>query len=252
MPEEINRVVTDALSDLLFVTERPAIDNLQREGIDRSKIHFVGNVMIDTLLSHRSKAGDSKVLEQLGLTPRRYAVVTLHRPSNVDDPVVFGSILDGLIHISHEAPVVFVAHPRARERLKTLELGQRIRDARGLKVIEPLGYLEFLKLMSECSVVLTDSGGMQEETTILGVPCMTLRRNTERPVTVSEGTNRLVDPMAGAIVEAWNELQRGTRWGPGRTPELWDGHAAERIIDCLRRSTSGETADSLRPVGSDT
>jgi UDP-N-acetylglucosamine 2-epimerase (non-hydrolysing) len=118
--------------------------------------------------------------------------------------------------------------------------------------MEPLGYLEFLKLMSECTVVLTDSGGMQEETTILGVPCMTLRRNTERPVTLTEGTNRLVDPAAGSIVDAWNELQRGTRWGKGRTPELWDGHAAERIVDCLRRSTTGETVASLRPVGLDT
>jgi UDP-N-acetylglucosamine 2-epimerase (non-hydrolysing) len=228
MPEEINRVVTDRLADLLFTTERGANENLEREGVARERIHFVGNVMIDTLLQHRQRAPATETLERFDLTARRYALVTLHRPSNVDAPESLAPILDGLARIAEDMPVLFPAHPRTQERLTAFGLRDRLKATR---VIEPLGYLEFLGLMAEAAVVLTDSGGIQEETTVLGVPCLTLRRNTERPVTVEEGTNRLVELDSDSIVRASHEAyekRNGVR-PPQRTPELWDGHAAERI-----------------------
>ena len=185
MPEEINRLVTDSLADLLFTTSRDADENLKREGVDPSKIHFVGNVMIDTLLKHREKAAALRIEK-----PKQYALVTLHRPSNVDDPKVLGPILQALEEISRTMPVLFPIHPRTQKRVRDFGLSLN----NGVRTMEPLGYLEFLNLESSATVVLTDSGGLQEETTILGVPCLTLRHNTERPVTITHGTNIMTGP----------------------------------------------------------
>jgi UDP-N-acetylglucosamine 2-epimerase (non-hydrolysing) len=223
MPEEVNRLVTDALADILFTTSRDADDNLKREGVDPKKIHFVGNVMIDTLLKHRKKASELKLDK-----PQRYALVTLHRPSNVDDPKVLGPILQALEEISRSIPVIFPIHPRTAKRVAEFGLSMN-----GIRTMDPLGYLEFLNLTSTATVVLTDSGGLQEETTILGVPCLTLRHNTERPVTITHGTNIMVGPDKGRILEAYRRISNGD-WRPSGPPEYWDGNAAERIIRVIR------------------
>jgi UDP-N-acetylglucosamine 2-epimerase (non-hydrolysing) len=230
MPEEINRVVTDALAEILFTTSRDAGENLKREGIDPAKVHFVGNVMIDTLLKHRERAAALKMAERFSLRPRNYALVTLHRPSNVDDPATLRGILEALQEISRQLPVLFPIHPRTAKQVAEFGLGHTLKA--GVQVCEPLGYLEFLNLMSGAALVLTDSGGLQEETTILGIPCLTLRRNTERPVTIHEGTNLLVGPDKSRIVIAAQEVLSGKlkRKGP---PELWDGQAARRIVEIL-------------------
>jgi len=223
MPEEINRLVTDALAELLFTTSRDADENLKREGAEPSKIHFVGNVMIDTLLKHRAKA------EALHMDkPKQYALVTLHRPSNVDDPKVLGPILEALEQISKTMPVLFPIHPRTRKRVSDFGFSMS-----ALRTMEPLGYLEFLNLESTAAVVLTDSGGLQEETTILGVPCLTLRHNTERPVTITHGTNIMVGTDKGRILEAFRRIINGD-WKPSGSPEFWDGHAAQRIVRVIR------------------
>src|SRR5216117_94575 len=219
MPEEINRLVTDALASLLFTTSRDADENLKRQGVDASKIFFVGNVMIDTLLKHREKAAAIPMEK-----PKEYALVTLHRPSNVDDPKILGPILEALEQISKTMPVLFPIHPRTRKRVGDLGL-----SLDGIRTMDPLGYLEFLNLESTASVVLTDSGGLQEETTILGVPCLTLRNNTERPVTIDHGTNIMVGPDKTRILEAFRRIMNGD-WKPAGPPEYWDGHAAERIV----------------------
>ena len=213
MPEEINRVLTDAISDLLFCTEQSGVDNLRREGIADAKIHLVGNVMIDTLLRHRERAEASRVLETLGLAPGGYAVLTLHRPSNVDDPAVLAKLLDVLEVIVADQPLVFPVHPRTRQKLEQFGLAARVAAQPALRLVDPVGYLDFLKLMAHARVVLTDSGGIQEETTILGVPCLTLRENTERPVTVELGTNRLVGQQPDRILAAYREVMaaRGGR-----------------------------------------
>ena len=235
MPEEINRLLTDAISDLLFVTERSGIENLRREGVPDEKVHFVGNVMIDTLLKNRAKADESRILESFSLQPKRYAVVTLHRPSNVDAADALGSILAAFEKISHDMPIIFPMHPRTRKNIGNLGLASRLEAIKGLLTPEPLGYLDFLKLTADSALVLTDSGGIQEETTILGVPCLTLRENTERPVTITEGTNRLTHPECGSILAAYAELK--TNPPPaGRRPELWDGHAAERIAQVFLKT----------------
>ncbi len=230
MPEEINRLVTDTLADLLFTTSRDADENLGREGIAREKIHFVGNVMIDTLLTHRDRAERLDVLSPLGVEPRNYALVTLHRPSNVDDRTVFSGILDALGEIAETMPVVFPIHPRSRKKIEEFGL-----DAGRVKITDPFGYLEFLNLTSNARIVLTDSGGLQEETTILRVPCLTLRHNTERPITLTHGTNILTGPNRDRILEAFRRVVSGD-WKPAGPPELWDGHAAERIVDVIRRA----------------
>jgi UDP-N-acetylglucosamine 2-epimerase (non-hydrolysing) len=223
MPEEINRLVTDALADILFTTSRDADENLKREGVDAAKIHFVGNVMIDTLLKHRQKAASLK-LEK----PERYALVTLHRPSNVDDPKVLGPILEALEEISRSLPVIFPIHPRTAKRVRDFGLSMN-----GIRTMDPLGYLEFLNFEASATVVLTDSGGLQEETTILRVPCLTLRHNTERPVTITHGTNIMVGPDKARILDAFNRIMSGD-WKPAGPPEYWDGHAAERIVRVIR------------------
>jgi UDP-N-acetylglucosamine 2-epimerase (non-hydrolysing) len=232
MPEEINRVLTDAISDVLFCTEASGVENLRREGIAPQRIHLVGNVMIDTLLRHRAKAEASGILGDLGVAPRGYAVLTLHRPANVDEPEVLGRVLEALDAIQRDLPLVFPAHPRTREKLAAFGFGPRVGAMRDLRLLDPLGYLDFLKLMAEARLVLTDSGGIQEETTILGVPCLTLRENTERPVTVECGTNRLVGRDPGRILAAWREVRDGAAPRP-RVPPLWDGRAAERIAEVL-------------------
>lgn len=234
MPEEINRVMTDAVSTWLFVTEEAGQDNLLREGVAAERVHLVGNVMIDTLLGHLERARALDTPERLGLEPGRFALLTLHRPSNVDDPAKLRGLFDALERIHSELPIVFPVHPRTRAAIEE-RLGG---SAPALWLTEPLGYLDFLRLMADARLVLTDSGGIQEETTVLGVPCLTLRENTERPVTVSEGTNTIVggDPEV-IVAEARRVLESGGK--KGRTPRLWDGQAAERILDVLARDLGG-------------
>jgi UDP-N-acetylglucosamine 2-epimerase (non-hydrolysing) len=235
MPEEINRVLTDQISDLLFTTEESAAANLQREGIAAERVHFVGNVMIDTLLAHRERAAALRVAEGFGLSGRGYAVLTLHRPSNVDDPEVFERLMSAIGHIARELPVVFPVHPRTRKTLQQSTASRDLTASGQLRLVDPLGYLEFLGLLQDSALVLTDSGGVQEETTILQVPCLTLRENTERPVTIAQGTNRIVGTDPRKIVEAWGDVKRSPY--PTRVPPLWDGLAASRIIEILRERT---------------
>ena len=230
MPEEINRLVTDAISDLLFVTEQSGLDNLAREGVAPEKVHFVGNVMIDTLVKHRASAERSGILERLRLASGGYAVLTLHRPANVDDAATFAGLLEPIAELSREVPVVFPVHPRTRAALAAVSSAWPV--GADVRPIEPLGYLDFLKLTSDARLVLTDSGGIQEETTILGVPCVTLRDNTERPVTITHGTNVLAGTDGPGIRDAIARARAG-RAAPASPPPLWDGRAAERIADVL-------------------
>jgi UDP-N-acetylglucosamine 2-epimerase (non-hydrolysing) len=241
MPEEINRVLTDAVSDWLFTTEPSAQTNLLREGVPRDKIHFVGNVMIDTLLAHREHASRLDTLERLGLKARSYAVLTLHRPSNVDSPDQLRSLFGVLSRLGDRIPVVFPVHPRTRNAIEKNLRGERI----NLRMTEPLGYLDFLRLLMDAQMVLTDSGGIQEETTALGVPCLTLRDSTERPVTVTEGTNTIVGTDPRAIEDAI-EKQLAKPWPSGRRPALWDGEAAVRIVDVLERDLGGKMGPAAR------
>ncbi len=234
MPEEINRVLTDAISDLLFCTEQSGVENLRREGVAEERIHLVGNLMIDTLLRHRARAAQSPILDDLGLASGRYAVLTLHRPSNVDDPETLGRIWDALEVLQRDMPLVFPAHPRTRRRMAELGLSPRIDALANLRMLEPLGYFDFLQLMACARLVLTDSGGIQEETTVLEVPCLTLRENTERPVTVEAGGNQVVGSDPGRILAAYRKIVDG-KAGSGETPPLWDGRAAGRIVEILER-----------------
>lgn len=228
MPEELNRIVTDQLSDLLLTPSPDADENLLAEGIPPERIARVGNLMIDTLALHLPRARALGVPESLGLAPRNYAVVTLHRPSNVDDPAALARMLDALARIAAELPVVFPVHPRTRARLADPTLAGL---AEKLRLVEPFGYLEFLSLTSAARLVLTDSGGLQEESTALGVPCLTLRENTERPVTVVEGTNEVVGTDPQRIVAAALRALEGGK--AGRLPALWDGRAGERAADAI-------------------
>ncbi len=234
MPEEINRIITDAISDLLFCTEQSGVDNLRREGVPEDKIHFVGNVMIDTLLKHRVKADQSTILEKLALADESYAVITLHRPANVDNRESLAGLTEALECIQNDLTVVFPAHPRTRAKFEEFGMGGRLAAMPNLRILDPMGYLDFLKLISSAKVVLTDSGGIQEETTILKVPCLTLRENTERPITLEVGSNRLVGSDPAKIIAAYREITTG-RVADSEIPPLWDGHAAERIVDVLQR-----------------
>jgi len=236
MPEEINRLCTDAISDLLFTTDRFADANLLREGIDPARIHFVGNVMIDTLLAYSAAAKKLSFHERLGLASGGYATLTLHRPANVEDKAVFSGILAAVSDLARDMPIVFPIHPRTRKRVEDFGLSHMFRNepaATGIYLTDPLGYIEFLSLNSQARLILTDSGGLQEETTILGIPCVTIRENTERPITVSEGTNRLAGIERDRIREAIRDALRIERTGSKPTPEKWDGKAAERIATIL-------------------
>jgi UDP-N-acetylglucosamine 2-epimerase (non-hydrolysing) len=238
MPEEINRILTDAISDLLLTTSRDADANLAAEGISAEKIRFVGNVMIDSLLEHLKLSEDSNIRSGLGLDAKDYAVLTLHRPSNVDDKESFSGIAEALIDIADRLPIVFPVHPRTRAKIEEFGLGEKLTNA-GIMMIEPLGYLDFMRLYSGSRLVLTDSGGLQEETTVLGIPCLTLRNNTERPVTIEMGTNILVGTNRDKIVEAAKEVLNSGPGGSGKMiPPLWDGKAAVRICDELLRPQS--------------
>jgi len=233
MPEEINRTLTDHLSDYLFTTSEDANENLLREGISADKIHLAGNVMIDTLRKYEPLARARKTAEALGLEPRGFAVLTLHRPSNVDDPKTFALILDSLEEILPRLAIVFPVHPRSRSRISEFGLDARIEGLRNLRLCAPLGYLAFLCLMMESRFVMTDSGGIQEETTALGIPCLTLRENTERPITVHVGTNVIVGTNRDRIVTEALGLLNGAG-KQGNMPPLWDGQAAGRIVEVLR------------------
>jgi UDP-N-acetylglucosamine 2-epimerase (non-hydrolysing) len=233
MPEEINRILTDAIADLLLTTSQDADANLANEGVPAEKVRFVGNVMIDSLLDHLKVAERSTVRADLGLEGQAYAVLTLHRPSNVDDKNTFTGIVAALCAIASTLPIVFPVHPRTRAKIDEFGLGEQL-ESSGMKLIEPLGYLDFMRLYSGAKLVLTDSGGLQEETTVLGIPCLTLRNNTERPITVEMGTNVLVGTDPEKIkTEAFALLTRDASRNIRKQPPLWDGHAAERICDVL-------------------
>ena len=238
MPEEINRLLTDSISDLLFVTEQSGIDNLKKEGVPDEKVHFVGNVMIDTLLDNREKAQKSTILEKIGVEKKKYAVVTLHRPSNVDCIEGLTKIIAAFEEIQKDLKLVFPMHPRTKNNLQGSQLWARIEAMKNLILLEPVGYLDFLKLTANAAVVITDSGGIQEETTILQVPCLTLRENTERPVTITEGTNSLVKLTTEDILNAYNNVKSQDFCVKGKIPKYWDGNAAERISQVILKSES--------------
>lgn len=233
MPEEINRILTDQLSDLLFITERSAAANLAREGIAAERIHFVGNVMIDSLRANldRAVAPEASLAAAGHALPPAYALSTLHRPANVDDPAVLRDLLETMVRVGSRLPVVLPLHPRTRGRIQAAGLNDLL-AAPAILPMGPVGYLAMLGLMARASLVLTDSGGIQEETTALGVPCLTLRDNTERPITIDEGTNTLVGRVPSRILAAFEEVMAGGGKG-GRVPEYWDGHAAGRIVTIM-------------------
>jgi UDP-N-acetylglucosamine 2-epimerase (non-hydrolysing) len=230
MPEEINRIVTDRLADLLLTPSIDGNEQLAAEGVPPDRVHLVGNIMIDTLMRHLPAARLDRVRDRVAVEEGAYAVMTLHRPSNVDHPATLAGILDAVREIAQEIPVVFPVHPRTRARLEAL--GSRA-ACPGLLLTEPLGYIDFLSLTSHARIILTDSGGLQEESTALGIACLTLRENTERPVTITHGTNRLVGARPGAIVAGYRDAIFGN--GEPRRPPLWDGHTAERIAPILER-----------------
>jgi UDP-N-acetylglucosamine 2-epimerase (non-hydrolysing) len=235
MPEEINRLCTDVLCDYLFITDHFANENLIAEGVEPEKIIFVGNVMIDTLLKHKVMAGKLNLLEKMGLRSGQYATLTMHRPSNVDDKKTLEGILEALKAISIQLPIIFPLHPRTKKMAKEFGLehyfttGDKVE---GIWLTEPLGYLEFLHLNMNAKMVLTDSGGIQEETTVLGVQCITMRHNTERPITCEVGTNVIVENDQEKILAAAYDVLEGKQQN-GSVPDMWDGHAAERIVDWL-------------------
>ena len=233
MPEEINRLVTDAISDVLLVTEESGIRNLRNEGVPAEKIHYVGNLMIDSLYFHLERSKESRILDQLELRGRRFGLVTLHRPSNVDDADQLGQLLHALREIAEDLPLVFPVHPRTRARIQQADVGSNIR------LLDPLGYLDFVSLMSSSSLILTDSGGIQEETTALGIPCLTLRNNTERPVTIEEGTNVLAGTTYESIIGAWHQHLQNPK--SGNVPKFWDGKAAERCVRAIGRVLGSES-----------
>jgi len=241
MPEELNRIVTDQLADLLLTPSRDADQNLAAEGISAARIRFVGNVMVDTLLTLRHHAVALAMPAQYGLEAGHYAFVTLHRPSNVDHHAVLGELLDGLAAVARAMPVVFAVHPRTRQRMVENDLVSR---AGRVQLREPLGYLETISLVESAALVITDSGGLQEETTVLGVPCLTVRPNTERPVTITEGTNRLIGSTAAEVIAGFEAVRESPRTGP-RRPDGWDGQAGKRIMESLL--AAGGMAPGARP-----
>jgi|TARA_B100001964_G_C14187550_1_gene579402 UDP-N-acetylglucosamine 2-epimerase (non-hydrolysing) len=241
MPEEINRTETDKISDFLFTTEKSGNDNLLKEGISKDKVFFVGNVMIDTLLNHKEKAENSKILKKLGLEKNNYSVLTLHRPSNVDTKVGFENIISILDGVQSKIKIVFPVHPRTRKNIQSFDLNNKMKSMKNLILTGPLGYLDFLHLMSNSKLMLTDSGGIQEETTVLGIPCITLRKNTERPVTVEQGTNLLVSTDKDKVIEKSIEIIDNKINIKNRIPKLWDGKAAGRIVNILLERFKNKT-----------
>lgn len=247
MPEELNRLVTDQLADLLLTPSRDADRNLEAEGIPTERIRFVGNVMVDTLLALRDRAAALAMPAHCGLEGRDYAFVTLHRPSNVDAPAVLGELLDGLAAIARRMPVIFAVHPRTRRQITEHALASRAGE---VELREPLGYLETISLVESAALVITDSGGLQEETTVLGVPCLTVRPNTERPVTITEGTNRLIGSTAAEMIAGFEAVRRSPRGEP-RRPEGWDGKAGGRVMESLLAASGIEPGERTpsRPGG---
>ena len=235
MPEEINRMVTDTLSDYLFVTEQSGLDNLRKEGVPDEKVFFTGNVMIDSLVYFLDKAKNSNIINQLSLNDYEYALVTLHRPSNVDIKENFEKLLNAFSEIENDLKIVFPIHPRSRKMLTNFGLDNRISAMHNLVLLDPIGYLDFMKLMHDAKLVLTDSGGIQEETTYLGIPCITLRENTERPVTIDVGTNVLVGSDTELVISEAKKVISGQS-KKGQVPDLWDGKAAERIVSIIARN----------------
>ncbi len=240
MPEEINRMLTDSISDMLLASEPAGIENLKREGHPDSRMHLVGNVMINTLLNQVERARQSDILERLKLQPRQYGVVTLHRPANVDDRKVLASLIDVMIEISAKLPLVFPVHPRTKTRLESFGLDDHLASCQRLICLEPQGYNDFLCLTSQAKVIVTDSGGLQEESTALGVPCLTMRPNTERPITVTLGTSTLIGSDAAKLKMHLEEVITDT-YKQGKCPDLWDGKAAERIAQILVNEAHGTT-----------
>jgi UDP-N-acetylglucosamine 2-epimerase (non-hydrolysing) len=237
MPEEINRIVTDAVADLLLTPSRDADQNLIQEGIPVEKIRFVGNIMIDTLYRSLERSRESNLLGRMGLQPGAFCIMTLHRPSNVDDRETLTGILGAVRAIQQEIRIVFPIHPRTRARIQEFGLAEMAAGMQNLMLTEPLGYMDFLNLYSNSRMVLTDSGGIQEETTVLGIPCLTLRDTTERPITVTQGTNRLVGSDPETIEREAFAVLKGERL-PGTIPELWDGKTAARIVDAIEQASA--------------
>src|SRR5688500_225366 len=233
MPEEINRVLTDQIADLLFTPSADADQNLLNEGIPQERIRLVGNIMIDSLYRRLDHAKQSTIREKLGVSDGDYAVLTLHRPSNVDEPDHLAGIVKALAEVASKMPVVFPVHPRTRKKLHEFELSERVERIDNLQLVDPLGYVDFLQLYSGARFVLTDSGGIQEETTALGIPCLTLRENTERPITIEMGTNQLVGRDPERILAAFYAAVEKPSSNDLRLPPLWDGHTAERIVSSL-------------------
>jgi UDP-N-acetylglucosamine 2-epimerase (non-hydrolysing) len=232
MPEEINRILTDSISDLLLTPSPDGNENLKKEGIADEKVKLVGNVMIDSLLRNLKIAESSNIRETLDLTENKYAVMTLHRPSNVDDKETFSGLLEALLEISEKLPIIFPAHPRTRGKIEEFGFSEQVENS-NIKLIEPLGYLDFMRLYSGAKLVLTDSGGLQEETTALGIPCLTLRENTERPITIEMGTNILVGTNPNKIKQNAFEILENKSKIDAKIPPLWDGKTAERICNEL-------------------
>ncbi|MBT3776608.1 MAG: UDP-N-acetylglucosamine 2-epimerase (non-hydrolyzing) [Pelagibacteraceae bacterium] len=238
MPEEINRILTDSISDYLFVTEKSGLKNLKNEGVSRKKVFHVGNTMIDSIFHFKDKADQSNILDRFNISRKEFALITLHRPSNVDDKGSFLQILNALNMIQKKIDIVFPIHPRTKKMFENVVSLQKIVSSPKIHLCEPLGYCDFLKLMKSAVVVLTDSGGIQEETTALKVPCLTLRTSTERPITIEIGTNRLVELTSKKIIESVEEILSNPNF-QSAIPPLWDGNASKRILDILDENLNG-------------